>query len=153
MKKRIILVVIFVLVLVSITGCTKDEILGQYNDIIQIAGGVKLTDDFRLKGVRKYGIDHYTGNYKANYNKFTGTEYLFGGTSINRENGNKVIITCDINSKKGSAKLILLSGSNGPKILCKPNDNYSKTITLPAGGNYIGIECNSFSGTVKLNIE
>ncbi len=27
------------------------------------------------------------------------------------------------------------------------------TITLPEGGNYIGIECENFTGNIELNIE
>ena len=30
---------------------------------------------------------------------------------------------------------------------------YSDTITLPEGGNYIGIECENFTGNIELNIE
>ena len=30
---------------------------------------------------------------------------------------------------------------------------YSDTITLPDGGNYIGIECENFTGNIELNIE
>ena len=29
----------------------------------------------------------------------------------------------------------------------------SDTITLPDGGNYIGIECENFTGNIELNIE
>ena len=30
---------------------------------------------------------------------------------------------------------------------------FSDTITLPDGGNYIGIECEDFTGNIELNIE
>ena len=30
---------------------------------------------------------------------------------------------------------------------------YSDTITLPEGGNYIGIECENFTGSIELNME
>ena len=33
------------------------------------------------------------------------------------------------------------------------DERYSDTITLPDGGNYIGIECESFTGSIELNIE
>ena len=34
-----------------------------------------------------------------------------------------------------------------------PTGTYSDTITLPEGGNYIGIECENFTGNIELNIE
>ncbi|CAG9707182.1 hypothetical protein [Clostridium neonatale] len=30
---------------------------------------------------------------------------------------------------------------------------YSNTLTLPDGGNYIGIECDNFTGSIEMNIE
>lgn len=69
-----------------LTGCLKDEILDQYNNVVRSAGNVALTSDFSLKGNRTCGDDCYTGTYTADYKDFFKTEYLFGGTSIEREN-------------------------------------------------------------------
>ncbi len=71
----------------KLVGCSKDEILDQYNNVVQSAGNTTLTSDFSLKGDRAYGDDCYTGTYTADYKDFSKTEYLFGGTSIERENG------------------------------------------------------------------
>jgi len=73
----------------ALTGCTKDEILGAYNHAIQAAGDASLTGNRSLEGKRKYGVDHYTGTYAADYEDFSGTECFFGGTSIDRDAGNE----------------------------------------------------------------
>ena len=80
----------------SLTGCSKDEILDQYNSVVQTAGNAALTSDFSLKGNRTYGEDCYTGTYTADYKDFSKTEYLFGGTSIERENGKDISVSFDL---------------------------------------------------------
>ena len=37
-----------------------------------------------------------TGTYAADYEDFSGTELLFGGTTLNREAGNTVELTCSL---------------------------------------------------------
>ena len=75
-----------------LSGCSKDEILDHYNNIVQSAGAIELTGKSSLEGTKEKGIVDYTGTY-------------------------------------------------------------SDTITLPDGGNYIGIECENFTGNIELNIE
>lgn len=85
--KKIVLSLCLILLGASVlSGCTKDEFLDQYNNIVQSAGSIALTGNSSLQGTKEKGIDDYTGSYTANYEDFSGTEYLFGGTSIKREN-------------------------------------------------------------------
>ena len=137
----------------SLVGCSKDEILEQYNNIVQSAGNTALTSDFSLKGNRAYGEDCYTGTYTADYKDFSKTEYLFGGTSIERENGKDISVSCDLEITEGTAQVFWVSGSDDPVILLEATDSYSETITLPEGGNYIGITGNNFTGHLEMNIE
>ena len=137
----------------SLTGCSKDEILDQYNNVIQLAGNATLTGDLSLKGKRTYGDDHYTGTYAADYKDFSKTEYLFGGTSIERENGKDISVSCDLEITEGTAQVFWISGSDDPVILLEATGSYSETITLPEGGNYIGITGNNFTGHLEVNIE
>lgn len=65
-----------------LSGCTKDEILNHYNNVVQSAGSIELTGKLSLQGKKEKGIDDYTGTYQADYENFSNTEYLFGGTSI-----------------------------------------------------------------------
>ena len=137
----------------ALTGCRKDEILGTYNDAIQAAGDTQLTGNRSLEGKRTYGDDHYTGTYDADYEDFSGTEYLFGGTSIDREAGNEIEITCNLNIIDGSAKLVFQSGADDPQILIESTGDYSETIELPPAGNYITLEGDGFTGSIKLEIK
>ena len=153
-KKIFSLVLVCTLAIgLSLTGCSKDEILDQYNNVVQLAGNATLTGDLSLKGKRTYGDDHYTGTYVADYKDFSKTEYLFGGTSIERENGKDISVSCDLEITEGTAQVFWISGSNDPVILLEATGSYSETITLPEGGNYIGITGNNFTGHVELDIK
>ena len=94
----------------TLVGCSKDEILDQYNNVV-------------------------------------------GGTSIERENGKDISVSCDLEITEGTAQVFWISGSDDPVILLEATDSYSETITLPEGGNYIGITGNNFTGHLEMNIE
>ena len=152
-KRHFLFLLMSVLGMLSLTGCSKDEILNQYNNVIQSAGNVTLTGDLSLKGKRTYGDDHYTGAYVADYKDFSKTEYLFGGTSIERENGKDISVSCELEITEGTAQVFWVSGSDDPVILLETTDSHSETITLPEGGNYIGITGNNFTGHLEMNID
>lgn len=150
--KKIVLALTFVLVgSFMLAGCSKDEILNHYNNIVQSAGSIELTGKSSLQGEK--GNDDYTGTYTADYANFSGTEYLFGGTSIKREAGKELSIDCTLEITEGTAKVFWSSGSDEAVTLIEATGTYSDTITLPDGGNYIGIECENFTGNIELNIE
>ena len=152
--KKIVLALTFVLVgSFMLAGCSKDEILNHYNNIVQSAGSIELTGKSSLQGEKEKGIDDYTGTYTADYANFSGTEYLFGGTSIKREAGKELSIDCALEVTEGTAKVFWISGADEEATLLETTGTYSDTITLPEGGNYIGIECENFTGSIELNIE
>ena len=153
--KKIVLALTFVLVgSFMLAGCSKDEILNHYNNIVQSAGPIEQTGGNRhCKGKKEKGIDDYTGTYTADYANFSGTEYLFGGTSIKREAGKELSINCTLEITEGTAKVFWISGSDEAVTLIEATGTYSDIITLPDGGNYIGIECENFTGNIELNIE
>ena len=69
--KKIVLSLCLILCCVSIlSGCTKDEVLDQYNNIVQSAGSIALTGNSSLQGTKEKGIDDYTGCYTADYENF-----------------------------------------------------------------------------------
>ena len=121
--------------------------------VVQSAGNATLTGDLSLKGKRTYGDDHYTGTYVADYKDFSKTEYLFGGTSIERENGKDISVSCNLEITEGTAQVFWISGSDDPVILLEASDSYSETLTLPEGGNYFGITGDNFTGHLEMNIE
>ena len=153
MKKGIVSLTLFLFGVCTLSGCTKDEILNHYNNIVQSAGSAELTGNLSLQGEKEKGIDDYTGSYQADYKDFSDTEYLFGGTSIKREAGKEISITCNLEVDEGTAKVFWSSGAEEPVTLIETTGEYQDTITLPDGGNYIGIECENFTGNIKLEIE
>ena len=62
-------------------------------------------------------------------------------------------IDCTLEITEGTAKVFWISGSDEAVTLIEATGTYSDTITLPEGGNYIGIECENFTGNIELNIE
>ena len=70
--KKIVLSLCLILLGASVlSGCTKDEFLDQYNNIVQSAGSIALTGNSSLQGTKEKGIDDYTGSYTANYEDFS----------------------------------------------------------------------------------
>ena len=153
MKKIVLALALILVGSFMLSGCSKDEILDHYNNIIQSAGAIELTGKLSLEGTKEKGIDDYTGTYTADYENFSDTEYLFGGTSIKREAGKDLSIDCALEVTDGTAKVFWISGADEEVTLLETTGTYSDTITLPEGGNYIGIECENFTGNIELNIE
>ncbi len=55
--KKIVLSLCLILCGVSIlSGCTKDEVLDQYNNIVQSAGSIALTGNSSLQGTKEKGL-------------------------------------------------------------------------------------------------
>ena len=72
--KKIVLALAFVLLgNFMLSGCSKDEILDHYNNIVQSAGAIELTGKSSLEGTKEKGIDDYTGTYTADYEDFSDT--------------------------------------------------------------------------------
>lgn len=153
MKKTLIILLVFGCLVGTLSACSKDEIASKYNEVLQNVGDSNLTDDKSLQGNRDFGKDDYVGSYKADYATFTGTEILFGGTALERDNGNSIEISCNMDIQVGTAKLIFQSGTEQPQVLCEVSDKYSETIELPAASNYILVECENFTGSVELEIK
>ena len=123
-----------------LAGCSKDEILNHYNNIVQSAGSIELTGKSSLQGEKEKGIDDYTGTYTADYANFSGTEYLFGGTSIKREAGKELSIDCALEVTEGTAKVFWISGSDEAVTLIEASilDNVTRESvesTLVKNGN------------------
>ena len=134
-----------------ISGCSKDEILDHYNNIVQSAGAIELTGKLSLEGTKEKGIDDYTGTYTADYENFSDTEYLFGGTSIKREAGKELSIDCTLEITEGTAKVFWISGSDEAVTLIEASilDNVTRESvesTLVKNGNRL--VCNSIDVSV-----
>lgn len=152
MKRRTILLSCMLLIFATLTACSKDEILNAYDKVVSSTGELQLTKERNLVGTKKSGEDDYTGEYNAKYENFTGKEYIFGGTTIDRKAGNEIEVKCNLNIEKGVAKLMFVSGSDDPEVLMEESGEWSGTIKLPKGGNYLFIEADDLYGTMKLEV-
>ena len=131
----------------------KDSILDAYNSLVDTAGSWALTPDRSLQGERVRGEDGYTGTYEAGYEDFSGTELLFGGTTLDREAGNTVDLSCSLDIEEGEAVVFLCSGSDDPVILLSGSGDYSSTIEVGGGSTYIGVWGEEANGSASIQIE
>lgn len=131
----------------------KDAILDAYGSLVDAAGSWALTPDRSLQGERVQGEDDYTGTYEADYEDFSGTELLFGGTTLDREGGDTVDISCSLAIDEGEAAVFLCSGGDDPVILLSENGDYASTIEVGGGSTYIGVWGEEVSGSVSIQIE
>ena len=139
------------LIALGLGGCrfSKDGVLSAYESAVQFAGQFALTPAIQLQGVRAFGEDHYTGDYRAEYKNFSGTEYLFGGTSTV---GRDVQVTFSLDAESGGGTLFLMSGKNMLEVLLDAQGEFERTLTLPAGSSYIGFTGKGLTGTLKMRL-
>ncbi len=156
MKYKFLAAICAIMVLLS--GCSmndknlKDNIIDSYNSLIKNFSKQALTKDKTLQGDRETDTDEYTGTYTADYNNFTGKEFIFGGTALERQNGNQLKVTYTLNIDKGKAKLYWIKG-NEKHIIANNSSEDVKEYTLSAGDNYIVLKGTNFKGTLELKVE
>ena len=131
----------------------KDALVGAYGSLVDAAGSWALTPDRSLQGERVRGEDDYTGTYEADYQDFSGTELLFGGTTLDRAAGNTVELSCSLDIEEGEAAVFLCSGSDDPVILLSGSGDYSSTIEVGGGSTYIGVWGEEANGSASIQIE
>lgn len=149
-----VLILLCALLPLSLTGCklTKEQVLETYSSVLQAAGTALLTDDEVLKGERQFGADEYTGAYSVAYENFDGTEWLFGGVSVERETGSKVTVSLKAEAEAGKIQLLWVSGSEDPKVLFEDSGELRQTLELSAGSNYFCLAGENYSGCVALTL-
>ncbi len=154
-KSFITVLVSFCLVF-SLTACgngsLKDNFVDGYDNLLQSVSKHALTEDKDLAGEREYGVDEYTGNYEAEYKKFNGEEFLFGGTALERNEGNSLKVTYTLKITSGTATLYWLAAGEEYTIASEDaNDVYE--FTIGSGDNYIVLKGKNFSGTLMMTVE
>lgn len=131
----------------------KDALVDAYGSLVDAAGTLALTPESSLQGERIPGKDDYTGVYEAGYEDFSGTELLFGGTTLDRAAGNTVELSCSLDIEEGEAAVFLCSGSDDPVILLSGSGDYSSTIEVGGGSTYIGVWGEEANGSASIQIE
>ena len=131
----------------------KDAILNAYSSLMDTAGSWALTPDRSLQGERVRGEDGYTGTYEAGYEDFSGTELLFGGTTLDRAAGSTVEISCSLHIEEGEAAVFLCSGGEDPVVLLSESGDYASTIEVGGRSTYIGVWGEEANGSVSIQID
>ena len=131
----------------------KDTILSAYGSLVDAAGSWALTPDHSLQGDRVRGEDDYTGTYEAGYEDFSGTELLFGGTTLDRAAGSTVEISCSLHIEEGEAAVFLCSGGEDPVVLLSESGDYASTIEVGGRSTYIGVWGEEANGSVSIQID
>lgn len=156
-KAKTIAALLAVCLVFGMAGCStndgdiKDNLIDGFNGLLQHFSKYALTDKKDLQGKKTEGEDTYTGSYTAEYDDFSGTEYLFGGTGLERENGNELTVTYELTVESGSAELYWREGEEKHLIAdTSQSDTYS--ITLSSQDNYIVIFGENFQGTVDISV-
>lgn len=134
-------------------GQAKDSILEAFGKFVDDAGTAALTPQSKLQGHKKNGADDYTGSYEATYSDFAGTEILFGGTTLEREAGSTLHITCSLSLESGKAAVFLRSGADDPTILLSESGEYDGTVEVDGASTYIGVWGDHADGTVSIEIK
>ena len=153
MKVTVILCVLALMAGCLLPGCSKDEILDVYGDVVAAVGNVGLTADFALQGEREFGEDKYTGTYEAEYQDFSGEEGLFGGTMLERGENEHVTVAGSIRCEAGQGKLVWNCGAAEPVVVAEGEGEFSKTVYLSPGSNYFNFKAEGFTGNLELAIE
>ena len=88
------------------SAVSKDSAMNTYNNFLQDVSSLGITSDNKIQGERTFGLDEYVGKYKANYNNTTKEETIFGGTALNRENGNTIKLKIKVDKQSGNIEII-----------------------------------------------
>lgn len=134
-------------------GRLKDLLLEAYGTLLNETGSAALTPEWKLKGRLDRGADDYTGSYEADYSGFTGTELLFGGTALEREDGGTLNLTCTLSLENGNAAVFLCSGSDEPVVLLSESGTYACTVEADGASTYIGVWGEHADGRVSVEVE
>ncbi len=140
----------------AVTGCSgdhiKDDIINSFNDMLQHFSKYALTDEKDLQGDKGEGEDTYTGSYHAEYDDFSGTEYIFGGTGLKRENGSNLTVTYKLTVDSGTVKFYWRD-KNEEEMIADTSDSGTYAVTLDEGDNYLTLEGNHFCGSLWVTVE
>ncbi|MEY8391561.1 hypothetical protein D3Z36_07600 [Lachnospiraceae bacterium] len=160
MRKAVISCVFSLCLTFCVVGCNsdhnkgnlKDNLIDGWDNWMQSYSKHALTKEKNLQGEKDNGEAAYTGTYTAAYDDFNGKEFIFGGTVLERENGNHLQATYKLTIHEGTAELNWIAGTDQYTIV-NNNSEGAKEYTISPGDNYIVLKGENFSGSLKLTVE
>ena len=130
----------------------KEELLGGWNNFMQDFSRYALTSDGDLQGKKLPGRDGYTGTYEAAYESWSGTEYLFGGTALERSAGDKLSVSYTLQIASGTAAIRWIERGQ-EHVLADADAESASEISLNAGDNYFLLKGEDFTGSLHMDIK
>lgn len=82
----------------------------------------------------------------------TGSQYIFGGTALERDKGSELTVTYELTVDSGTAKLYWLDKGE-EKMIADTSKNGTYSVTLDEGDNYLTLEGNDFCGSLQVVVE
>ena len=131
---KIVTAVLLSLCLVfAVTGCGA---VNGFHAMLRYFSKYALTDEKDLQGEKTQGGDTCTGSYYAEYENFSGTEYLFGGTGLEWENDSELTVAYELTVDSGTAELYWRD-KDGKKIIAGTSDRGTYSVTLNETWNMV----------------
>ena len=131
---------------------SKEDIVNGFGDFLQDTSTNGLTKDNKLEGKRKFGIDEYVGTYIASYNNKTKEETIFGGTVLDRENGNTITLKIKVEKQSGNIEIISNAGTES-EVLINDTGEIEKTVDVKEKSYYLKVKVTDFTGNVEIVAE
>ena len=131
---------------------SKDGIINTYDSFLQDTSVNGLTKDNKLEGKREFGIDEYVGTYTAFYNNKTKEETVFGGTTLDRKEGNTITLKIKVEKQSGNIEIISNAGTES-EILINDTGEIEKTVDVKEKSYYLKVKVTDFTGNVEIVAE
>ena len=131
---------------------SKDDLVNSYSNFLQDTSPNGFTKDNKLEGTREYGIDEYVGLYKANYNDKTKEETIFGGTTLDRKNGNTIKLKIKVEKQSGNIEIINNEGTES-EVLINDTGEIEKTVDVKEKSYYLKVKVTNFTGNLEIVAE
>lgn len=131
---------------------SKEDIVNGFGDFLQDTSTNDLTKDDKLEGKREYGIDEYVGTYTAYYNNKTKEETVFGGTVLERKNGNTIKLKIKVEKQNGNIQIISNEGTEN-EILINDTGEIEKTVDVKEKSYYLKVKVTNFTGNIEIVAE
>ena len=176
MIRKLVSAALSILLLTGLTGCVTDLGAGIIKELEDNQEGIRqelgelweafleeanewsesfathsITSDDDLTGNREKGIDDYVGTYEADYSEFDGKEYIFGGTSLKRQDGSDLCAVYSLTIQSGEARLYHMDGCD-EIILADISKEGRYEFTIHAGKNFVVLDGTQFTGSLTLTV-
>ena len=153
-KWIIIGIIAFIIVIMSSIRTSdwnfpKDEIINAYNTFLQSFCVAGLSKDKDIEGKRVFGTDKYIGTYKAEYDNITSEETIFGGTALNRKNGDHIRLKIKIEKESGNINVIAKLGTNEINLINETGE-YEDNFYVEGESYYLTIKLDDFKGNIDI---